>query len=135
MLLKAIKDANSFLKSREWKRLLEALPKEYAKFHADQSFTIGMLRSNVEAYRQGNDSIRAAFQEYQLWMKPWDVDLSRIPAGLVHIWHGNDDKHVSVANAHRNAKAIPRARLEIFEGKGHWVWLDNLKRPCEILSS
>jgi pimeloyl-ACP methyl ester carboxylesterase len=62
------------------------------------------------------------------------VDLSKIPSGVVDIWHGADDRSIPVSNAYRNAKVIPKAGLEIFEGKGHGLLLDTLEKLGEILS-
>jgi pimeloyl-ACP methyl ester carboxylesterase len=68
-------------------------------------------------------------------MKPWDTPVAQVPVGMVHIWHGTDDKNVPVMNAKRIANAIPGAHLEIFEGKGHFVWLDNLEKLGEELDT
>jgi len=68
-------------------------------------------------------------------MKPWDTPVAQIPVGMFHIWHGTDDKNVPVMNAKRIANAIPGAHLEIFEGKGHFVWLDNLEKLGEELDT
>ncbi len=65
----------------------------------------------------------------------WDVDLSKIPSGLVHIWHGTADKNVPIRNAYENAEAIPGAHLEIFEDEGHTLIFNNLRKLGEILSS
>ena len=87
----------------------------------------------MESYRQGDDSIRSLYEERLLMNKGWDVDLSRIPRGLVYILHGTDDKRIPVVNAHRNSETIPGAQLEIVEGKGHFFWFDNLEKLDEIL--
>jgi pimeloyl-ACP methyl ester carboxylesterase len=92
-------------------------------------------QSLVEAYNQGDDSIKAMIQEIKLMKKGWDVDLSQIPKGSVYIWHGEDDRNIPVYNAHKNAKEIPGAHLEIFEEAGHMFLFENLKKLSELLKS
>lgn len=92
-------------------------------------------QSLVEAYGQGDDSIKAMIQEIKLMKKGWDVDLSQIRTGIVHIWHGTSDKNIPVYNAHKNAKEIPSAHLEIFEEAGHMFLFENLKKLSELLKS
>jgi pimeloyl-ACP methyl ester carboxylesterase len=135
MILKMAKDPDAFTKSERGKKMLENVGKDEAKLFLDPELRDAFFRSSVETYRQGPDSIRAMIQEAKLMKKGWDVDLSKIPSGLVHIWHGTADKNAPVSNAHKNAKAIPGAHLEIFEGGGHAVIFDNLEELGEILSS
>ena len=132
MILKMAKDPDAFMASKQGKKMVEQmnLPK-----NIDRSIALAFLRSSVEAYRQGSNSIRAMIQETKLIKKGWDVDLSQIPSGLVYLWHGTADKTVPVSNAYKNAKAIPGAHLEIFEGGDHGLFLGNLEKLGEILSS
>jgi pimeloyl-ACP methyl ester carboxylesterase len=135
-LIKMAKDPDAFLKSKAGRNFFKKWSEDDVKFFASPSENRDLvLRSFVEAYRQGSDSIRAYIQEWKLLMKGWDVDLSQVPAGLVYIWHGTDDQNVPVGNAYRNAEAVPGAHLEIFEGKGHLFFLDNLEKLGEIISS
>ena len=92
-------------------------------------------QSLVEAYGQGEDSIKAMIQEIKLMKEGWDVDLSLIPSGTVYIWHGTADLNIPVYNAHKNAKEIPSAHLEIFEEAGHMFLFENLKKLSELLKS
>ena len=115
--------------------MLENVGKDEAKLFLDPKLRDAFFRTSMETYRQGSDSIRAMIQETKLMKKGWEVDLSRIPSGLVHIWHGTEDKSAPVSNAYKNAKAIPGAHLEIFEGVGHALFFGNLEKLGEILSS
>ena len=135
MLFKIAKDPNAFMESKQGRKMLENLPKDEAKLFLDSEFRNMFYRSVVEAYRQGSDSIRAMIQEIELAKKGWEVDLSQIPSGLVYIWHGTEDKNVPVSNAYKNAKAIPGAHLEIFEGRGHATFFDYQEKLSEILNS
>lgn len=135
VFLRADRDVALFKSTADWKKLLDALPEADAKFNQDESFTAAMIHSNAEAYRQGELSVEAQLREMQLALKPWDAPISRIPSGLLHIWHGTEDRNVPVDNAYLNAKRFPGSRLEIFEGKGHWLWLDNLEKLGDLLNS
>jgi len=130
MILKMAKDPDAFMASKQGRKMVEQmnLPK-----NIDRSIALAFLRSSVEAYRQESESIRAMIQETKLIKKGWEVDLSQIPSGLVYIWHGTADKTVPVSNAYKNAKAIPGAHLEIFEGEGHALFFGNLDRSIEKL--
>jgi len=135
IFLRADKDLTSFKLTADWRKLLDALPDADAKFNQDESFTATMIHSNAEAYRQKELSIEAQLREMQLTLKPWDTPLSKIPADLLHIWHGTEDRNVPVDNAYLNAKRIPGSTLIIFEGKGHWLLLDNLEKMADLLNS
>jgi pimeloyl-ACP methyl ester carboxylesterase len=135
MILKIAKDPDAFMNSEQGKKMLENVPKEEAKLFLDPELRDVYFRTSVEAYRQGSDSIKAMIQEAKLMKKGWEVELSKIPSGLVHIWHGATDKNAPVSNAYRNAKAIPGAHLEIFESGGHALFFDNQEKLVEIFGS
>jgi pimeloyl-ACP methyl ester carboxylesterase len=134
-VLEANKDINAFLKSKSGRKMLEAWPKEDAKFFADPSWLILMYASMAEAFRQENEGIKAVFQEHQLFIKPWAEPISLIPSDKVCVWHGSEDVTCKVDNAYRIIKAIPNAALEIFEGEGHCVMFDNLQKLSKTLGS
>jgi pimeloyl-ACP methyl ester carboxylesterase len=132
-VLMANRGINTFLKSKSGRKMLEAWPKEDAKFFTDPSWLTLMYQSMAEAFRQKNDGVEAVFQEHQLFMKPWAEPISRIAPGKVCVWHGTEDKTCRVDNAYRIGKAAPDACLEIFEGKGHCVMFDNLPKLQKTL--
>jgi len=135
-ILEVVKDSDAFLKSKAGRKMLKDLPEDYASFLSSPSKSRDiLLRSMKEVYRQGSDSIKALIQERKLMKNGWDVVLSKIPTGLVHIWHGTADKIVPIRNAYKNAEAIPGAHLEIFENEGHTLIFNNLRKLGEILSS
>jgi len=135
MILKMAKDPDAFTESEQGRKMLENVGKNEAKLFLDPELRDVFFRSSAETYRQGPDGIQAMIQEAKLMKKGWDVDLSKIPPGLVHLWHGTADRNSPVSNAHKNAKAIPGAHLELFEGGGHTVFFDNLEKLGEILGS
>ena len=136
IILKVVKDPDAFLKSEAGRKMLKDLPEDMASFLSSPSRSRDiLLLSTKEVYHQGSDSIKAVIQEWKLMKNGWDVDLSKIPSGLVHIWHGTADKNVPIRNAYKNAEAIPGAHLEIFEDDGHTLLFNNLEKLGEILSS
>jgi len=135
-ILEVVKDPDAFLKAKAGRKMLKDLPEDMASFLSSPSKSRDiLLRSMKEVYRQGSDSIKALIQERRLMKNGWDVDLSKIPTGLVLIWHGTADKIVPIRNAYKNAEAIPGAHLEIFEHEGHTLIFNNLRKLGEILSS
>ncbi len=134
-ILSANIDIKAFLESRKGKKMIKSWPKEDAKFFANLSWIKLMYQSIAEAFRQKNNGLKAVFQEHQLFIKPWNEPVSRIPSDKVHIWHGTEDTTCRVDNAYRICEAIPNAHLEIFNGKGHCVMFDNLQKLSKTLSS
>jgi len=130
------KDPDRFVKSPTGRSFLKHLPEADAKFHTSPSENRAvLLRSTIEAYRQGPDAIRTLIQEGRLTNKGWDVDLSQIPPGLVHIWHGTKDTFCPIGNAYKNARVIPGAQLKVFENEGHLFLLNHLEELGQLLSS
>lgn len=122
--------------SEAGRRLAKNLPDADARFYLSPSPGRDLLlRANIEAYHQGSDAIRAVIGEVRLWKKGWEVDLSQIPPGLMHIWHGSVDTSAPVENAHKNAKAIPGVHLRLFENEGHLFFMNHLGELGELLVS
>ncbi len=132
-VLKANADIDGFLASKKGKNFLKSWCREDAKFFSDKAWLTLMYGSMAEAFRQGSQSVKAVLQEHQLFMKTWDVPLSKIPSGKVFVWQGADDKTCRVDNALRIAKAVPDAQLEVFAEKGHCVMFDYLGKLGKIL--
>ena len=135
-IFKMAQDADSFMRSKTGEFFLGNLPDGDKRLLATPSeIREGLLRSFVSSYDQGLGSIKAGVEGVRLARRGWDVDLSQIPSGLVHIWHGTADRAVPVSNAYRNAKAIPGANLKIFENEGHYFVLNHLQELGELLGS
>jgi len=127
---------NIFVKSQK-RMFMRALMEGYVDFgitSSSENVDI-LIRGGIEMYHQGSDTIRASTQQIRLFMKGWEVDLSQIPSGLVHIWHGATDDIIPVSNSYKNSKAIPGAQLRIFKNEGHLFFLDHLEELGELLSS
>lgn len=134
-VLKANEHIGAFLQSRAGKRVLHGCSKDDLTFFSNLAWATLMYQSMAEAFRQGNQGVKAVFQEHQLFMKPWDVSLSRIPAGKLFIWHGADDKTCRVSNAYMISRSFSDAYLEIFKEKGHCVMFGNIEKLGKIFRS
>lgn len=134
-VLKANKDINAFLESKNGRKMVASWPEADAKFFADPAWLRLMYGSMAEGFRQENDGVKAVFQEHQLFIKPWTEPITQIPPNKVYVWQGTEDTTCRVDNAHRIVEAAPNACLEVFEGKGHCVMFDNLPKLSETLSS
>jgi pimeloyl-ACP methyl ester carboxylesterase len=73
----------------------------------------------AEAFRQGS---RAVGQELALLFGPWPFDPTAITVPVV-FFHGTDDRTVSLTATRGLAAQVPRARLEVAEGHGHFSLL------------
>lgn len=74
-----------------------------------------LLASSAAAFDQG---VEGVVNEYRIWATDWGFELGsiRVP---VHIWHGDDDRLVSLSHAHALAAAVPDAVLHVRPGLGH----------------
>lgn len=89
----------------------------------------------VRAVREGlAPGARGAARDDHLIHGPWGFE----PAGVaqrVDVWHGDADVNVPLSAARHLADALPRARLEVLPGAGHFFlydrWGDVLGRLVE----
>ncbi|MCW4045124.1 MAG: alpha/beta hydrolase [Candidatus Bathyarchaeota archaeon] len=132
-VLRANADVDGFLVSKAGKRLLSGLCRADAQFFSDRRWASLLFVSMAEAFRQGNQSVKAVLQEHMLFVKPWDVPLARIPRGKVVVWQGAEDTTCRVDNAFRLARAVPGAQVEVFDGKGHFVMFEFLVKLAGLL--
>jgi pimeloyl-ACP methyl ester carboxylesterase len=133
-VLRANRDINAFLKSKNGRKMLESWPEADTKFFEDPSWLRLMYGSMAEGFRQENAGVKAVFQEHQLFMKPWAEPISIVPPSKVYVWHGTKDTTCRVDNAYRLVQAVPNASLEVFEGEGHCVMFDNMEKLGKLLS-
>jgi len=69
----------------------------------------------VEAFARHRSGAVAEFRETAT---DWGVDFDRIDAP-VHLWHGEDDANVPIADARRLAAAMPTARMHALDDADH----------------
>ena len=132
-MVEVVKDPERFLRSDMGRSILGELGEVQLSDVSRSRLSVGQ-RSLEEFYRQGDASIKALIHEVKLMKRGWEVDLSTIPSGLVQIYHSTADPGNPVSNAYRNAEALPKAQLEIVEGKIHLLALQNLEEILSVLS-
>ncbi len=79
---------------------------------------------------------RAATRDVVLESRPWGFALAEI-AAPVHVWHGDADRNLAVANGTYQAHEIPDATLHQVPGEGHWLLVDHfadILRPLRVAS-
>jgi pimeloyl-ACP methyl ester carboxylesterase len=77
----------------------------------------------VEAFRQGT---RGAALDWMLEARPWGFSLQDIKMP-VDIWHGEDDRVLSIEQARIQAKAIPNARVRFYPNEGHTLFVNRFE--------
>jgi haloalkane dehalogenase len=80
-------------------------------------------RGQLELYRSGD------FEK----LGPYEGRLAALGVPTLLEW-GENDPFAPVASAHRLAKEIPGAQLDVVEGAGHFVWEDAPGRTAEALA-
>ena len=93
---------------------------EYFKAFADER----RRRGQLELYRSGE------FSE----LEAYDGALARLGVPFLALW-GEEDAFAPVAAAHRFAREVPGARVQIIEGTGHFVFDDAPEQAAEALAS
>ena len=75
----------------------------------------------------------ALAQEYALFARDWEFRLEdiRVP---VHLWHGDADRDVPIAQARRQAETIPGAVFHECPGEGHLLVAARLEEILRVLT-
>jgi pimeloyl-ACP methyl ester carboxylesterase len=90
----------------------------------------GMWASSFrEGFRPG---VQGIARSGLLNLRPWDFDPARIEVE-VHVWHGDADRNTPVSFARWLEHTLPRARVRIFPGEGHYVALTHWPDVLELL--
>jgi pimeloyl-ACP methyl ester carboxylesterase len=77
----------------------------------------------VEAFRQGT---RGAALDWKLEARPWGFSLQEIKMP-VDVWHGEEDKLLSIEQARILAKTIPNARERFYPNEGHTLFVNRFE--------
>ncbi|WP_236556048.1 alpha/beta fold hydrolase [Alcanivorax sp. S71-1-4] len=92
----------------------------------DPDLLARLIRRMRQSHFQG---ARIIIDEYLRLQQPWGVDLSQISIPVL-MWHGDDDRVISVGGAHALARDIPGAQFRALPGLGRFliyrVWQDFL---------
>lgn len=83
----------------------------------------------AEAFRQGT---RGAAWDFKLEARPWGFSLQEINMPI-NVWHGEDDRIVSIEHARILAKAIPEARVKYYPNEGHAFFVTHLDELLSIV--
>jgi pimeloyl-ACP methyl ester carboxylesterase len=81
-----------------------------------------LTASRVEAFRQG---VVGYAQDLAIQGRPWPFHPEEIGCP-VHILHGDGDTLLPLAHSVHNAELIPRGRLHLATGHGHFTILEEL---------
>lgn len=133
-VLKANGDTQAFLKSATGKQMLHACSSGDLKFFRDPDWMGLLYESMVEAFRQGNLSVKAVVEEHRLFLESWSIPFQKVPADRLFIWQGAEDKTCRVNNGYQIAQKMIGAHLEVFAGEGHCVLFSNLEKLRKIFS-
>jgi haloalkane dehalogenase len=94
--------------------------REYFKAFADEP----RRRGQLELYRSGE------FSE----LEAYDGKLAALGVPFLALW-GEDDPFAPVAGAHRFAREVPGARVQVIPGTGHFVFEDAPEEAAEALAA
>jgi len=75
-----------------------------------------LVELTADCFQNG---VRGATQEGVIYSKPWGFDPATIEIPVT-IWQGDLDINVPISNSQLLADIIPDAKLNIFEGEGHF---------------
>lgn len=76
----------------------------------------------------------AMAQEYALFARDWGFRLEEITVP-VHLWHGDADRDVPIAQARRMAEAIPGAVIHDCPGEGHLLAVERLEEILRVVTA
>jgi pimeloyl-ACP methyl ester carboxylesterase len=93
----------------------------------DRIYDAGHPRATKRATRRLFRATDADSGERELSAPLREID----PPALV-IW-GSDDRYVPVEQAERQRASLPRARVEILEGRGHWPFWEDPAAVAELV--
>ena len=128
---------------RGWKDRLRAATMHGGQrvFAATGRAAAGSWRTRLRGWaaeRFGSDDYRAAGRLRPTFLRVVNEDLRAllpaIQAPTLLIW-GDQDRETPLAQGQLMAQAIPRARLEVFAGAGHYSYLDQPTEFCVLVRS
>lgn len=76
-----------------------------------------MVSSLVESYRQGTKG--AAYDGKLIGARNWDLQLEAIAFRNIHMWHGEVDDQVKVAQARESVMRLPHCHATFYPNEGH----------------
>ena len=71
--------------------------------------------------------------DYLMRLKEWDFSLEEIQTE-VDLWHGIDNRIVSISSAERMANELPNCRARFLESEGHYLFISHWDQILEQLT-
>lgn len=89
-------------------------------------------RTAVAAFLAATDAgVAGLIEDHLLTSRPWGFEPGEV-TGEVHVWHGMRDAFVPVEHALQLVAALPRCRVSLDPGEGHFFFR---RRAHEILAA
>jgi pimeloyl-ACP methyl ester carboxylesterase len=88
----------------------------------------------AEASAFNSAALRASVQDMAIGIREWGFDVREIMMPI-HIWHGDLDRNISAAHAHRLTCTVPEATLHLCPGEGHWMLVDHMPEVLSVVTS
>ncbi len=99
--------------------LLSARDRELLR---DHHYGTALADTMREALRQGTSG---GGWDNVCWIGEWDIDLSAVGCPVL-LWYGNDDRFAPLAHGMWLSQHLPRARLVLRDGEGHFGIYEHL---------
>jgi pimeloyl-ACP methyl ester carboxylesterase len=64
-------------------------------------------------------------------MQAWSEPIRALDRAALVIW-GTEDAYLPTEQAERQRQAFPSARVELLEGHGHWVMIEDPERVASL---
>jgi pimeloyl-ACP methyl ester carboxylesterase len=96
----------------------------------DPRFAPAFDETAREALRQGTSG---AGWDNVSWIGDWDIELSAVTCPVL-LWYGSDDRIGSPAHGMWLSQNLPRARLVVRDGEGHFGILEHLGEMLDALT-
>jgi pimeloyl-ACP methyl ester carboxylesterase len=114
---------------RMYRRLLAFCPPADRALLERPEVTRALVTGVQEAFRHGTEG---PAEELRLLIRPWGFALGEITLP-VYLWHGDRDTLVPCAALERLAGALPRRRVEVVPGGGHYLVYEMMESLLALL--
>ena len=96
----------------------------------DPRFAAAVDEAARVTFRQGTSG---AGWDNVSWIGEWDIDLSAVTSPVL-LWYGSDDRLVPPSHGLWLSQNLPRARLVVRDGEGHFGLLEHLSEMLDALT-
>lgn len=97
-------------------------PTDRARVDTSPQLAVELQASITAAFRHGSTGFATDLR--LLFTRPWGFALADVPIP-VHLWHGDCDHNVPIADGRRLAATLPDCRATFLPGAGHLLFLDH----------